>query len=219
VKSTFLAQICFPTDKLYSWSRLPPKLAICSSTSHGPKQELVDLNHCYQPALPSEGETLLDSLGSNPVSCSGTRIHSDDNPAVETECQGCRSMGELDVTVGIDVVVDMASEEGCWVCDRRQRERWKRRVSWRKERCVFVRAQHGICCIDRHILVKNRGHSSCVFRWTKINQFERRAIGFAKDDWLSVIPRPSTNSTKDPISRFFCEVTTLVYSLTTVTSD
>lgn len=70
-------------------------------------------------------------------------------------------MGEFDVTVRIDVVVDMASEKGGWVGDWREREGWQRGGRrGREEGYVFVGGEEWIWCIDGHVFVKNGCHSS-----------------------------------------------------------
>jgi hypothetical protein len=130
MKSTFLAQIRFPTinHRALCIEGILPELTIRSPTSHRPQQELVNLNdYPSTSATTKDAQTFLDSLRSNPVPSSGTRINSHNNATIKSECESRCSMSEFDVAVWIDVVVDMASEEGGWVTDWREREGWQGR--------------------------------------------------------------------------------------------
>jgi hypothetical protein len=58
---------------------------------------------------------LFDSLRRNPVSSRCTGISSDYNSALESERKSCSTMGQLDRTIGISIVVCHSPKECGWL--------------------------------------------------------------------------------------------------------
>lgn len=77
-----------------------PVLAIRRSTSHRPQQAAVDL------------DDFLDSLRSDPVTRSSTRIRGDDDAAFEAEGEGGGAVGDLDGALRVGVVVGHGAQPG-----------------------------------------------------------------------------------------------------------
>jgi len=61
-------------------------------------------------------------LRSNPAPCSSTRVYGYDDSSIKAECKGRCPMSKFDVTVGVDIVVNVSPKEGGWICNRRERE-------------------------------------------------------------------------------------------------
>jgi len=66
--------------------------------------------------------TFSDRLRSDPASCSSTRVNSYDYSSIKAEGEGCCAVSKFDVTVWVDIVVDMSSKEGGWICYWGKRE-------------------------------------------------------------------------------------------------